>query len=154
MRKLLLMFSGLATTIGVVFAAASPALAVSGSICTFNGNHYCAGSTSLFDFTNVISRNPPGRTWTFAPPIGGSGVIRNTGGNVCMAPQVGSGSYVLLVSCSSAGVSWTFLDNGDGSRSFKNVKYGCYLAGDDHNGNNWACNNKSPGWFWRMQPFH
>jgi hypothetical protein len=73
-----------------------------------------------------------------------------------MKPQGAvANSTVVLAVCDATGVSWTLIDNGDGTRSFQNVHSGCFLAGDNHLQDVWACVSKSkPGWFWRLQPIH
>jgi hypothetical protein len=80
----------------------------------------------------VHTVSPPGRTMTFAPGPGGTGVIHpasGTGSSLCLAPISASNLIIAARFCNVTGVSWTWVQAGT-THYFVSVHYsGLRLSG-------------------------
>ena len=143
------------TTTTTTTAASTSAI---GGICTTSGSHLCLYAPN-FNYGTIIVSSPSGSSRTVCAPMAGStSVIRFCGSNApsdrCV-DAYSANTYDLRIShCSGvSGVDWYNNDNGDGSRSLKNVHYSRWMAGDNRSGDAWiALPLGQPGWDYKMRP--
>jgi hypothetical protein len=137
-------------------AVAIPASAATGNLCNANGQRLCLDVSSFANGLATFTTTGNGRTIT-GPSAGTQGTMRYTnGGNTCLRALDNTYNVVNGPCSGVTGILWQNLDNGDGTRTFKNVHFSSrVMVTDNIAGDPWvACpSGCSPGYTWvRMQP--